>query len=390
MKIAIIAYSCRQGGGLIQTIHLLKALASVAQDDEFLLICPEGCGFEKIDLPAGSRLHVYSDPHTLWPRLKFEYITLPRIVRQYQPDIIFGPGNSGVFRPSAPQVLYIRQAYLFYDKKHFPNMPLRSYLRLLLLKHQMNAYVKRSSWIFCQTSVVKERFSEKYNFPKDRVTVSGFPVPKEISISNDFEIPAVFDKTGDNFYVLLLTRHMPHRNPGVLIPLCKRYAAQLRERNIRFIITLDHQEGGPSKEFLQDVAKGGFEDLITNVGRLGRQDIVPHLKSSQMLWHPTLLECMSTAYIEAMTLEVPIFTSNMDFARYVCDDAAVYYDPWDIDDIFKQLMVMRNKPELRQQLIDAGKEQLKKREKFPGNWDEVAMKLLDRFRNIVKGNIKHH
>jgi hypothetical protein len=301
--------------------------------------------------------------------------------------MIFGPGNNGVFSPNAPQVLYIRQAYLFYGKKHYPNMWPRFYLRLLLLKHQMKSYIKRSHWIFCQTSVVRERFSKKFNFPQDKITVSGFPVPTEISLSNSFEVPTVFDKTADNFYVLLLTSYMPHRNPHILIPLCKRYAAQLRENNIKFITTLDPQAGGLSKEFLQDVVKGGFEDLIINVGHLARQDIVPHLKSSQILWHPTLLECMSTAYIEAMTLEVPIFTSNMDFARYVCDAAAVYYDPWDVDDVFKQLMRMRDEPGLRQELINAGKKQLENKEKFPENWDEVAKKLLDRFRMIAKDDI---
>ena len=387
MKIAIIAYCCRAGGGLIQTIHLLKAMAALAENDEFLFVCPEGCGYEDIELPAGSRLYVYKDPHTLWPRLKFEYITLPRILRQYRPDIIFGPAAVGAFKPNAPQVLYIRQAYLFYDKKHYPNMWFRFRLRLFLIKHQISGFVKKSCWIFCQTSVVKERFSKKFNFPKDKITVSGFPVPKEISLSSDFEIPAVFDKNAENFCVLLLTSYLPHRNPHVLIPLCKRYAAQLREKNIRFITTLDPQAGGLSRKFLQDIVKGGFEDLIMNVGHLGRQDIVPHLRSSQVLWHPTLLECMSTAYIEAMTLEVPIFTSNMDFARYVCDAAAVYYDPWDVDDVFKQLMRMRDEPGLRQELINAGKKQLENKEKFPENWDEVAKKLLDRFRMIAKDDI---
>jgi len=42
---------------------------------------------------------------------------------------------------------------------------------------------------------------------------------------------------------------------------------------------------------------------------------------------PTLLESFSGTYVEAMHYGVPVFTSDRDFARDVCGDAAYYFDP---------------------------------------------------------------
>ena len=63
IKIAIIAHACRGGGGLFQTANLLKALKNVAQDEQFLLVCSAGYGFEEIRLPDNSELFVYKGKH---------------------------------------------------------------------------------------------------------------------------------------------------------------------------------------------------------------------------------------------------------------------------------------------------------------------------------------
>ena len=50
---------------------------------------------------------------------------------------------------------------------------------------------------------------------------------------------------------------------------------------------------------------------------------------------PTLLESFSATYIDSMALGVPIFTSDRDFARDVCGDAAWYFDPLNAESIFE-------------------------------------------------------
>lgn len=383
IKIAVIAYSCRSGGGLVQTINLLKALKNVSQQERYLIICPANCGYEGIELPPHSSLYVYRDAHTLYPRLKFEYIKLPRIVADYAPDVIFSPANVGLAKPPAPQAIYVRNGYFFYGRKHYPDMHLRMRLRFMLLRRQMKQFIDASEWIFCQTPVVKERFCRAYSYPKDRVTVLGFPPPTEIALAAKTDVPVVVDQTTDTFYVLVLTDYMPHRNPHVLIPLCDKYAGQLRKHRVKFITTVNTKDNRRSKIFLRDVTKKHFDDIIINVGQLCREEVAAYLQAADVLWLPTLMECLPTPYLEAMSVGLAILAPDLDFAKYVCEEAAVYYDPWDIDSMFEKIMLLRENQEISQVLVSKGKLQLQNSNKFPQNWEEVALTILQELRKLV-------
>jgi len=74
---------------------------------------------------------------------------------------------------------------------------------------------------------------------------------------------------------------------------------------------------------------------------------------------PTLLECFSASYVEAMKMKKPIITSDMGFARTVCDDAAIYFDPMDANDITAKIIKLVLSVELQNKLIETGLERLK-------------------------------
>ena len=67
-----------------------------------------------------------------------------------------------------------------------------------------------------------------------------------------------------------------------------------------------------------------------------------------------------------------------------CDDAALYYDPWDVDSIFEAIKLLRNDQELRDKLVKNGKTQIANEQKFSHDWKEVANKVLTQLRNIAK------
>jgi glycosyltransferase involved in cell wall biosynthesis len=386
IKIAIIAHNCRAGGGLIGTLNLLKGLKKVARGEQFMLVHPADCGFEEIKLPSNGEHFVYEGSHSPLERYWFERVTLPAIVDRYNPDVILGAANIGLVNPPAPQALIIRQAYLFYGKKHCPGAALLSRLRNRALKSQVTNSLAATSLIFCQTPVVKRRFSEIFRYPANRINVMRWPPPAEVKRQTDQEAPSVFNTSSGDFFVLVLTRYMPHRNPSVLIPLCERYERQIRARQIKFITAVEVRDDTNAGRFLKEVSKRCLEDLIINVGHLSRADVVRYYSHSHLLWLPTLMETLGLPFLEAMTMGVPILAPDLDFARYVCGEAAVFYDPWDVNSIFEKIMMVREDAFLRRELIEKGKIQLSDRTKFAENWDEVAVSVIKELRRLVKGN----
>jgi len=382
-KIAVLAQSCRGGGGLYQTKSLLKSIREVSREEKLLLICSAGYGLEQLELPEGSDIFVYEGKHSLIQRSVFESFVLPDIVAKYKPDVIYSPVNKGLPRPCAPQALFIRNAYYFYGRKHYPDMHIALKLRIEATRFQLKRCLPRTDLIFCQTPIVKKRFSEFYNYSENKITVLGFPPPEEIYLSINLSPPELLKEKGDNFYVLCMTCYMPHKNPGILLELCERYGSELRSKKIKFITTVQRNDHPKAGKFLDSIYKKQLEDLIINVGWLDRNQVNSYIRHSDVMWLPTLLECLPTTLLESMCLGTPIFSPDLDFARYVCDDAAVYYNPWDMKTIFNGLVLLRDNKQLRRILVENGKQQLRKEDKFPADWQVVARRTLDELHRLA-------
>ncbi len=384
LKIAIIAHGCRTGGGLFGTLNLLRAFKNVAENEQFLLVCSAGYGYEDIELPEDSELFIYNGRHNPIERSWFESITLPKVVGSYDPDVIFGLANIGLTKPSVPQALFIRQAYLFYDKRYYPDIHLRLRLRIAALKSQIKKSLPGTKLIFGQTPIVRRRFSNEFCYPEGRIKIVRFPAPAEISPVPGLEAPSVFDKSSGNFYILLLTRYMPHRNPSVLIPLCRNYGGEVRSKHIKFITTIELEDDYRAGKFLREISRNDLEDIIINVGDLSREEVLRYFCFSDAFWFPTTLETLGIPFIEAMRMGVPILAPDIDFARYVCGEAALFYNPWDIKSIFSRIMLVRDNAAIRQQLVEKGKRELGNRKKFSESWEEVAADVLRELRLLVK------
>lgn len=351
-----------------------------------MLICSAGYGYENIELPENSEIYIYKGSHSPLERYWFERVTLPRVVKNYNPDVIFGAANIGISKAHVPQAVLIRMPYLLYDKKYYPDIPLKLQLRVAALRAQVKNSLPTTELVLAQTPVVRQRFAEKFNYPEDQIKILRFATPAEIKPITGIKPPAIFDKSSGNFYVLLLTRYLIHRNPSILIPLCKQHGNQIRERKIKFITTVEREDNHRVGAFLKNISKYHLEDLIINVGSLSRQEVLKYFVHSDVLCFPTTLETLGIPFLEAMTMGLPIITTDIDFAHYMCGEAAVFYNPWEIESFYNKLMLLRENPAIRQELIEKGKVEVAKKEKIAENWEETASDLVGYLRLLAAKN----
>ena len=95
-----------------------------------------------------------------------------------------------------------------------------------------------------------------------------------------------------------------------------------------------------------------------NVGPVPISEVPSLYDECDMMFLPTLLECFSASYAEAMAKEKPILTSDLGFAHTVCGDAALYFNPTEPADIAEKIIYLSDNPEKRAQLVQAGKKAL--------------------------------
>lgn len=81
---------------------------------------------------------------------------------------------------------------------------------------------------------------------------------------------------------------------------------------------------------------------------------------------------------EAMASETPIIAGNLSCLPEIAADAAIYVDPFDIQEIANAMTLLKNDVALQSKLIAAGKERLK-----DFSWDLAAQQIWQEIENMV-------
>jgi len=97
---------------------------------------------------------------------------------------------------------------------------------------------------------------------------------------------------------------------------------------------------------------------VMNTGPVQPDECPSLYRECDAMFLPTLLECFSASYPEAMAMEKPILTTDMGFARSICGNAALYFKPADPEDAVKKIHTLINDKQLRNSLVEQGKKQL--------------------------------
>jgi len=256
-------------------------------------------------------------------------------------------------------------------------------LRLWELRYQIKKSLPNTDMIFTQTPVVAERFAKTFSYPIEKIKVLQLPPPADMVCEDGQAQSDIFYQNKDCFFFLLLTRYLPHRNPSILIPLCKRYAHTFRNQKIKFIVTLN-KDSPFSVKFLKKVYQYNFEDIILDAGVISRNKIAQYYQKSDVLWVPSMLETFGFPFLEAMSFELPILVPDLDFSRYVCGNAAAYYNPWDLESLYNNIIRIKEDKSFYETLKESSLKELNNRDKFAKDWTEAANDILLAFESIKK------
>lgn len=132
--------------------------------------------------------------------------------------------------------------------------------------------------------------------------------------------------------------------------------------------------GRPMKEsaaLIQLVQKSPVKKDIILTGRIeSDEEVKKILASAFCLTYISVLEGFGMPMVEAMNSGVPIIASNTSSMPEIGGEAALYADPFNIEEIAERMLEMTVKPDLRNKLISLGLEQSKK-----FDWDKSAAEL---------------
>jgi glycosyltransferase involved in cell wall biosynthesis len=177
-------------------------------------------------------------------------------------------------------------------------------------------------------------------------------------------------------YALYLGTIQPRKN---LARLIEAYGLLLQREGVEWDLVLAGKRGWLS-EHLYDLARqGGFAERVHFLGYVPEDEAQALMQNARFFAFPSLFEGFGLPVLEAQQKGVPVMCSNNSALPEVAGDAAILVDPDDVEAIADAMLQLSQDEALRQKLIAAGYENLKR-----FSWEKAAKETLSVFEEVNK------
>lgn len=175
----------------------------------------------------------------------------------------------------------------------------------------------------------------------------------------------------DGVTLLTISNAYPHKNLEIASDAARILKSNYPDFKFRFVYSIEREQ------LKADLS--GIEEHFVFIGTVDISECPSLYRQCTIAFQPTLMECFTATYPEAMRMEVPIVTTDLEFARGLCGDAACYYSAIDAEACAEAIYKVASDEAYRSRLTERGKEQLKQYD----NYECRAKKLVEILETIV-------
>lgn len=351
MRFLINASNLIVGGG-IQVGNAVINELRFHPEHVYYVICSEQVMHSLGDLrdyPAFIRFRIAPQKSTVDKLFRIIRINpfLDHCVREFSADAVFTIFGPPYWRPRVPHLCgYARPHYVYPDSPFFKTLTFSQRMKTNIYKWMhLRSFRNDSDMLVAENPDVSEKLSALCPNRKIVTVYSScnpiFDTPEN---QTTYELPSF-----DGITLLTIAANYPHKNLQIL----PKTAAYLRKAypdfRFRFVLSLSDKELSLSDD---------LKDYFLFAGKISIQQIPSFYKQADLMILPTLLECFSASWIDAMKCSVPVLTSDLSFAHGICGNAAVYFNPEAPADIGEKIVCLAHNKPRQKELIECGKKRL--------------------------------
>jgi glycosyltransferase involved in cell wall biosynthesis len=375
MKLLINTSNLYVGGSLQIALSFLNEIKKYDNNEYYIFISLAIA--KQIDIYSYSSNFIFytieKSPASLKSRIQIvKKLTI--LESSINPDIVFTISGPSYWKPKSKHLLGFADGWVYNpDTIAYSRLSLYRKLKMKLHVEYKKYYLKRDAdYYVIETNDARLKLSKTINFDKSKIFVVGntyssvFNEKDLLDEKNKYYIK--LPKKTNTFRFMYITHNHPSKNLSVINDILE-YDENL---NIEFVLTID----SVSFKSIFPNDKG----RIINIGPIAQKSCPSIYSQCDALFAPTLLETFSAVYPESMKMEIPILTSRLSFATDICEDASLYFNPEDINDIIKCIKSIINNDIIRKELVNNGIKRLKSFESA----ETRAEKYLEICENIIK------
>ncbi|OGE42606.1 hypothetical protein A3B45_00145 [Candidatus Daviesbacteria bacterium RIFCSPLOWO2_01_FULL_39_12] len=306
-----------------------------------------------------------------------EQIKLPKILNQLNPDLVHFPHfNMPVFYKGKFVVTIHDLIHQHFQMKRATTLnPILYKVKQFGYKAVFKKAIKNAQKILVPSNYVKDLLVKQWEVDGEKIIVTYEAVDDKV-----FSIGKLMKKNDEEKmlhkfnikppYIFYVGNAHPHKNVEGLIKALLR----LKENYPNLILVLSGQD----HYFWQRIKRENQYDGIIYTGYVSDEQLVALYKNASCFVMPSFEEGFGIPLLEAMASGCPVVSSNAGALKEVGGDAAIYFDPHNMDDMTKKISQVLNSEKLRKELTEKG---LKRYKQF--SWEKLAKQTLEVYSECV-------
>lgn len=175
-------------------------------------------------------------------------------------------------------------------------------------------------------------------------------------------------------YILYVGNIKPHKNLGALV---KAFGI-ISDRIPHDLVLVGKKEGFITGDSAAVIEAQDFDGRVQFTGRVDDMQLRRYFAHADALVFASLYEGFGLPPLEAMAANCPVLVSNAGPMPEICGDAALYCDPYRVEDIAEKMMTLLNDAQLRDSLRLRG---LERARSF--TWDRCVQQTCDVIRGLL-------
>ncbi len=278
----------------------------------------------------------------LWYDLK-----VPSVLRKYNADVFVSCDGFCSLSTKVPQCLAVHDLSFL----HYPSFIKRSHL--LFYKRYTAKFLNKAKSIATVSEFSKQDIIFHYKIPGDKIDVVPNAAKEIFQPSNKEEKQITKERytKGKEYFVYAGAIH-PRKN---LITLLKAFSVFKRRQQTNMKLVLAGRLAWKYESFTESLKTYKYRNDVVMTGYLGEEELAKIIGSAYALVYPSLFEGFGVPLLEAMRCEIPVITSAGSSMQEIAEDAALFTDANNYNDIADKMMQIYKDENLRNGLIQKGK-----------------------------------
>jgi glycosyltransferase involved in cell wall biosynthesis len=293
---------------------------------------------------------------------------LKRLLKKIEPDIFIGTNGMIPLKSSTKTLSVIHDLNFEHHPEHLPRLIRKYYCKYF------PKFAKQATRIATVSEFSKKDIIASYQIDKDKIDVVYNGPNEQFKPITDLEKIKFQGKYADGkpFFLFVGTLH-PRKN---LVNLFKAFDAFKSKTKVDFKLLIIGR-----KMWWTDEIENTFQNLtakkdIIFTGRLPEKELYKITASAHALTYIPVFEGFGIPLVEAMSCGTPVITSNITSMPEVVGEAGFLVNPFSVKDIAKAMLTISSNENLRIELIEKSKIQVKK-----FSWQKTGDRLWD---SIIK------